>query len=175
MGERAREIGTERSRRRFIKGVLGGGVGAGVFTTVGGASLSAQGDASIRSFDHVAVPMRNTDAMVPFYRALGFTVNEGPQVCSVHFGHQKINFHRPVMWQRESFTLRAPAAEPPCGDFCFVWEGTADALLATLVRAEAEVIEGPVTRTGGRDGGTATGTSHYIRDPDDNLLEFIIY
>ena len=56
-----------------------------------------------------------------------------------------------------------------------MWEGTVDALRATLERVGAEVIEGPVPRTGGRDGGTATGTSHYIRDPDDNLLEFIIY
>ncbi len=39
----------------------------------------------------------------------------------------------------------------------------------------AEVEEGPVDRTGGRNGGTATGTSFYIRDPDENLLEFIIY
>ena len=174
MGERAREPGRERSRRRFIKGVLGGGVGVSLAVAAGGSPLSAQGG-PIRSFDHVAVPMRNTDAMVRFYRALGFTVNEGAQVCSVHFGDQKINFHQPVLWQRESFTLRAPAAEPPCGDFCFVWDGTTAALRETLDGAGADVIEGPVDRTGGRNGGTASGTSHYIRDPDDNLLEFIIY
>ena len=166
---------TGRSRRRFILGVLGGGVGASMAGVAGGGSLAAQGGGSIRSFDHVAVPMRNTDAMVRFYRALGFVVNEGPSICSVHFGDQKINLHRPTLWQRESFTLRAPAADPPCGDFCFVWDGTAETLQATLDRAEAEVIEGPVDRTGGRDGGTATGISVYIRDPDDNLLEFITY
>ena len=173
MGECGGAPGRERSRRRFIKGVLGGGVGASMAVAAGGSPLSAQGG-PIRSFDHVAVPMRNTDAMVRFYRALGFTVNESPRVCSVHFGDQKINFHQPALWE-SGFTLRAPAAEPPCGDFCFVWDGTTAALLATLERAGAEVIEGPVGRTGGRDGGTATGTSHYIRDPDDNLLEFIIY
>ena len=174
MGERAREPSRERSRRRFIKGVLGGGVGASLAVAGGASRLAAQGG-PIRSFDHVAVPMRNTDAMVRFYRALGFTVNAGAQVCSVHFGDQKINFHQPVLWQRESFTLRAPAAEPPCGDFCFVWDGTTAALRNTLDRAGADVIEGPVDRTGGRNGGTASGTSHYIRDPDDNLLEFIMY
>ena len=172
MGERAEE---PRSRRRFIRGVLGGGLGASLAGAAGGSAPSAQGGGTIRSFDHVAVPMRNTDRMVRFYRALGFTVNEGAQVCSVHFGDQKINFHQPALWQRESFTLRAPAAEPPCGDFCFVWDGTDAALRATLDRAGADVEEGPVARTGGRDGGTATGTSLYIRDPDDNLLEFIIY
>ena len=50
-----------------------------------------------------------------------------------------------------------------------------ESLKATLERARAEVIEGPAERTGGRDGGTATGTSLYVRDPDGNLLEFIVY
>ena len=113
--------------------------------------------------------------MVRFYRALGFHVNEGSRICSVHFGDHKINFHRRALWQSEDFTLRAPAARPPCGDFCFVWEGSAHALTAALDRAGAEVIEGPVERRGGRDGGTVTGMSRYVRDPDGNLLEFIIY
>ena len=135
----------------------------------------AQGEGRVSSFDHVAVPMRNTEAMVAFYRALGFEVMEGGRICSVHFGDNKINFHRPSLWESGDFTLRAPAALPPCGDFCFVWDGTPATLEATLARVGAEVIEGPAPRQGGRDGGTATGTSRYIRDPDDNLLEFIIY
>ncbi len=163
------------SRRRFIKGVVAaGGVAASGYLSRGAGAL-AQESVGIRSFDHVAAPMQNTEAIVSFYRALGFQVVEGAQVCSVHFGDQKINFHRPGLWQRETFTLRASAAQPPCGDFCFVWEGTADSLTAVLDRAGAEVIEGPVSRRGGRDGGQATGTSRYVRDPDGNLLEFIIY
>jgi catechol 2,3-dioxygenase-like lactoylglutathione lyase family enzyme len=43
------------------------------------------------------------------------------------------------------------------------------------LRTGAEIIEGPVQREGGRDRGTAIGTSVYVRDPDRNLLEFIIY
>ena len=119
--------------------------------------------------------MQSTEAMVRFYRALGFHVNEGPRICSVHFGDQKINFHRSRLWQDEAFTLRASAARPPCGDFCFVWDGSAPALTAKLDAAGAEIIEGPVERQGGRDGGGARGMSRYVRDPDGNLLEFIIY
>ena len=52
----------------------------------------------IRSFDHVSLPLHNTDAMLAFYRSLGLTVIEGPRICSVHFGDQKINFHRPTHW-----------------------------------------------------------------------------
>ena len=164
-----------QSRRRFIRGALGGGAGVSAALVAGGSGLSSQVGGPIRSFDHVAVPMQNTDAMVQFYRDLGFTVMEGPSICSVHFGDNKINFHQPALWQREGFTLRALAAEPPCGDFCFVWDGTTAALRAMLDRAGVDVIEGPVDRAGGRAGGTRSGTSHYIRDPDDNLLEFIVY
>lgn len=135
----------------------------------------AQGAGRVTGFDHVAAPMRDVEAMVGFYRKLGFQVNEGRGICSVHFGDHKINFHRPSVWQNPSVTLRAPAAEPPCGDFCFVWEGTEADLQGMLARAGAVVIEGPVERTGGRTGGTARGVSWYIRDPDGNLLEFIIY
>ena len=126
----------------------------------------------IQGFDHVALPMQNTEAMLAFYRSLGLQVAENPQAVSVYIGNQMINFHRPAAWQRESFTLRAPAAKPPCGDLCFVWDGTAESLRSMLDRASAKVIEGPVARQGGR---RAAASSVYVRDPDGNLLEFMIY
>jgi catechol 2,3-dioxygenase-like lactoylglutathione lyase family enzyme len=156
------------SRRSFLKRAL---VGASASAATAGSSLLAQSN-GIRGFDHVALPMQNTDAMLSFYRALGFQVNEGAQACSVHFGTQMINFHRPTLWQNSTFTLRAPAAKPPCGDLCFVWDGTPGALKAMLDKAGAKIITGPVDRQGGRQ---RTGSSVYVRDPDENLLEFIIY
>ena len=126
----------------------------------------------IAGFDHVSLPMRFTDAMVAFYRALGCEVAEQPHVVSVYVGRQMINFHRPETWQREGFTLRAPQATPPCGDLCFVWEGSAEELRDRLVRSGAEVEEGPVERVGGR---RAKAVSMYTRDPDGNLLEFLHY
>jgi catechol 2,3-dioxygenase-like lactoylglutathione lyase family enzyme len=153
---------------------VSGGVGASL-ATAGGSSQPAAQAGPIRGFDHVAIPMRNTDAMLPFYRALGFVVVEGANTCSVHFGDNKINLHRPEFWQSGTFTLRASAAQPPCGDFCFVWDDSLDSLRMTLDSAGAEIVIGPVERTGGRDGGVANGTSHYTRDPDGNLLEFIVY
>ena len=129
----------------------------------------------IRSFDHVAIPIQNTDAMLAFYRALGFGVNKRESFYSVHFGDQKINFHAPERWQSGIFTLRGPTAVPGCGDFCFVWEGSVESLRDMLNQAGATIIEGPVERIGGRHGGRAKGTSIYLRDPDSNLLEFIVY
>ena len=127
---------------------------------------------SVDSFDHVALPLRDADAMAAFYRALGMRVDENPYLVVVHFGTQMINFHRSEMWTRADFTLRAPAATPPCGDLCFVWSGSDDELRATLDAAGADVEEGPVSRIGGR--GTEA-TSVYVRDPDGNLLEFMRY
>jgi catechol 2,3-dioxygenase-like lactoylglutathione lyase family enzyme len=129
----------------------------------------------IRSFDHVAIPIENTEAMLAFYRALGFGVQDRGTAYSVHFGDQKINFHPPERWHSEHFALRGPTAVPGCGDFCFVWEGSAESLRAMLNQAGAKVIEGPVERQGGRNGGRAKGSSMYVRDPDSNLLEFMIY
>jgi len=129
----------------------------------------------IRSFDHVAIPIQNTEAMLSFYRALGFGVKEREHFYSVHFGDHKINFHAPERWQSGRFTLRGPTAVPGCGDFCFVWAGSAESLHATLDQAGAKIIEGPIERMGGRNNGRAQGTSIYVRDPDSNLLEFMIY
>jgi catechol 2,3-dioxygenase-like lactoylglutathione lyase family enzyme len=126
----------------------------------------------VAGIDHVSLPMQHTDAMIAFYRALGFDVAEHKAVVSVHAGDQMINFHRPEVWPREGFTLRAPAAVPPCGDVCFVWTGGSDALRRLVDEAGAAIEEGPVERVRGRQ---RTGTSIYVRDPDGNLLEFMIY
>src|SRR6266705_5981184 len=119
------------SRRKFIGGIA----------TAGATKAIAQQPGKVRGFDHVALPMQNTDAMLAFYRSLGLSVVENAQACSVYIGDQMINFHRPALWQRESFTLRAPAAKPPCGDLCFVYEGTPESLKAMLDRAGAKIEE----------------------------------
>jgi catechol 2,3-dioxygenase-like lactoylglutathione lyase family enzyme len=137
---------------------------------------------SVAGFDHVAIPTGQPEEMLRFYAALGFSVptpdefqRSGARVFSIQFGDNKINVHAPALWQQESFTLRGPSALPGCGDFCFVWAGTPDALAAALARAGAKVEVGPVTRVGGRNRGRDEGSSVYTRDPDGNLLEFIIY
>ena len=127
---------------------------------------------SISGFDHVSLPMRDTAAMVAFYRAVGFDVEESRAVVAVRAGANMINFHQPDLWPRPEFTLRAPAAVPPCGDLCFVWDGDAETLDALLESAGAAIEEGPVGRVGAR---RLDATSVYTRDPDGNLLEFMIY
>ena len=68
--------------------------------------------------------------------------------------------------------LHAPRAEraPPCGDLCFVWDGTPDALHAR------STTPAPRHRGPGRGrAAAADASSVYVRDPDGNLLEFMIY
>ena len=132
----------------------------------------------ISTFDHVALPTEHAEAMIGFYGRLGFEVPDiekwrsSEQVFfSVRFGEQKINFHAPPLWRNPDFDLRGPSARPGCGDLCFVWEGGSAALSELLVDAGAEIISGPRELRGAR----GMGTSVYVRDPDANLLEFIVY
>jgi catechol 2,3-dioxygenase-like lactoylglutathione lyase family enzyme len=136
----------------------------------------------IAAFDHVAMPTAQPEALIAFYKRLGFTIvheeewRQGKaRAFAIAFGNNKINVHPPEVWQNERFTLRGPAALPGCGDFCFVWDGTLEEARALLEAAGARIIEGPVPREGGRALGSANGTSLYTRDPDNNLLELIVY
>ena len=137
---------------------------------------------TVVAFDHVAIPTAQPEKMLRFYRALGFAAPspedwhaQDVPFFSIQFGENKINVHAPALWRSPALTLRGPTAQPGCGDFCFVWSGTLAELKSGLQRAGASIEEGPVERIGGRDGGRARGTSLYTRDPDHNLLEFIVY
>lgn len=141
-------------------------------------TLLASGSMPVSGLDHVALPTRRPEEMIGFYGRLGFRVPDIEKwrrseqlFFSVRFGDQKINFHAPPLWQDAAFGLRAPQAEPGCGDLCFVWEGGAEALRALLDEAGVEPVAGPIELRGGR----GKGTSVYVRDPDRNLLEFIVY
>ena len=132
----------------------------------------------IVGFDHVAIPTRDPDTLIQFYGRLGFRVPDPREWAeskmpffSMFFGNQKINVHSEPMWSNPEFTLRGPTALPGCGDLCFVWDGGAEALHSMLNDANAPIIAGPIELHGAR----GKGVSVYVRDPDENLLEFIIY
>lgn len=132
---------------------------------------------TVRRLDHVAIPVNEMEPMLAFYSSIGFTIDEemAPYLWSVCQGDMKINLHAPRTWQSAKFDLRGPTAEPGCGDLCMVWDGSQEALQEMLEAAGVTIIEGPVERIGGADGGSATGISRYVRDPEGNLFEFIVY
>jgi catechol 2,3-dioxygenase-like lactoylglutathione lyase family enzyme len=138
----------------------------------------------ITGFDHVAFPVSSAETTLTFYRNLGFGIwgeeawRAGEQrYFSIVFGDNKINIHPEALALERDRpgTLRAPSAEPGCADLCFVWSGGVDDLVAHLAGCGIATVAGPVERMGGRNRGTTRGTSIYIRDPDENLLEFICY
>jgi hypothetical protein len=90
---------------------------------------------------------------------------------SIQVGDSKINVHP------EGYTasLRGPTATPVCTDICFVWDGTVEDCQAWLAESGVEVIRGPGPRKGARARGTLPAETLYARDPDENLLEWMVY
>ena len=130
------------------------------------------------SIDHIAMPTSDAEKLIDFYKSIGFTINdeaawrEGKaNIFSIQIGDSKINVHP------QGFTadLRGPTAVPGCTDICFVWNGTADECKQMLEEAGVEIIRGPGPRRGARAGGSLPAVSLYARDPDQNLLEWMIY
>lgn len=128
--------------------------------------------------DHIAMPTANAERLVAFYKKLGFPINNEEEwragnvpTFSIQVGDSKINVHP----EGHTASLRGPTAVPGCTDICFVWDGTVEECQKMLAEAGAEVIRGPVQRAGGRGRGTTPSLSLYLRDPDDNLLEFMTY
>ena len=137
----------------------------------------------ITGFDHVSFPAGDPEAMIAFYKRLGFsTIHEEewragnyPLFAIAVGEHAKLNFHGPGMWQDPSFEAKGPTATPGCGDFCFVFDGTIEEAKQLILAAGAELAYGPYDQPGGADQGQRLGTSVYTRDPDGNLLEFMTY
>ena len=130
------------------------------------------------SIDHLAMPTANAERLIEFYKRLGFAINDEAEwragtagMFSIQVGDSKVNVHP------EGYTasLRGPTATPGCTDICFVWDGTVEDCQAWLAESGVEVIRGPGPRKGARARGTLPAETLYARDPDENLLEWMVY
>src|SRR5262245_14919585 len=132
-------------------------------------------------FDHVALPAQNPDALLDFYKRLGFrTIYEeewragrSPIFPIAAGENAKINFHGPTLWQDAAFEARGPTARPGCGALCLLVDGPIDEAVALLQQAGAEIACGRYGQPGGGARGRREGTSAYTRDADGNLIEFM--
>ena len=129
-------------------------------------------------FDHVVLPTDNPERFIEFYKRLGFKIVDEDNWHSgdanrfaIQVGEAKINVHPPQLKGVD----RGATATPGCGDLCFIWEGTVDEVIEMIRKAGVEIVAGPVPRRGGRGGGQTMATSVYVRDPDQNILEFMVY
>jgi catechol 2,3-dioxygenase-like lactoylglutathione lyase family enzyme len=137
----------------------------------------------VTGWDHVSLPAGDPDALMDFYKRLGFeTIHEEEfragkhPIFAIAIGSSaKLNFHGPDFWQDPDFDGRGPTALPGCGDLAVVFDGTIEEAIALIENAGAKVAYGPIDQPGGDDCGRRMGTSVYTRDPDGNLLEFMTY
>ena len=75
-----------KARRAVLKQILAAGAAmTAPVTLASSAESSPRQHSGIGALDHVAVPMRNVDAMIAFYRTLGFLVREGANIVTIHF------------------------------------------------------------------------------------------
>ena len=128
--------------------------------------------------DHLAMPTADAEKLIAFYKKLEFAINDEEEwrageasIFSIQAGDSKINVHP------EGFTasLRGDTAVPGSADICFVWDGTAEECQQMLADAGVEIIRGPGPRKGARARGSLPAVSMYARDPDHNLLEWMVY
>jgi catechol 2,3-dioxygenase-like lactoylglutathione lyase family enzyme len=134
---------------------------------------------TVIGFDHVSIPTADAERFLAFYKQLGFQFANEERwrrgdypVFSLLIGENNIiNVHPPGFVT----DLRGRAAVPGCGDFCFVWDGTMEDVLTMLEEAGVDFVAGPFPRVGGRERATVPSTSVYTKDPDGNLLEFMVY
>jgi len=123
----------------------------------------------LSGLDHLVLTVANISATVRFYQnVLGmeaekFTSADGTVRWALKFGVQKINLHQ----VGQEFEPKAAKAVAGSADLCFLSNIALNEWQSHLAGQGADVIEGPVKRTGGQ----GAIMSIYLRDPDGNLLE----
>lgn len=119
----------------------------------------------ISHLDHLVLTTVDAQACIHFYvDVLGMKLEEfGQDRKAFRFGQQKINLHV----KGHEFEPKAHTPVPGALDLCFIADIPLDDVIASLEAKGAQIIEGPIDRTG------ATGLirSIYLRDPDLNLVE----
>lgn len=122
----------------------------------------------IEHLDHLVLTVRDLDATVAFYEALGMTheVFDGDR-HALRFGDSKINLHH----VDRTFEPKASNPTPGSADLCFTTPLPMSTIQEHLESAGIEVEVGPVQRTGAR----GPMDSVYVRDPDSNLVEVATY
>jgi catechol 2,3-dioxygenase-like lactoylglutathione lyase family enzyme len=119
----------------------------------------------IDHLDHLVLTTVDEDACIGFYVGLlGMTLETfGQGRKAFRFGNQKINLHV----KGKEFEPKAHVPVPGALDLCFIADRPLNEVVSLLNGEGAEIIEGPVLRTG------ASGPirSIYLRDPDLNLIE----
>ena len=118
---------------------------------------------SVRGFDHVAIPIERVDAMLA----------GGKAQAEVHFGSDETRFGKAAVRTRSICTARrcGTRASSTCDEAArrlLLRVGTPRSR-RSWPRCRLPIVHGPLRLTG------EPARALYVRDPDANLLEFIVY
>ena len=132
---------------------------------------------AIEAIDHWVLVVKDLEATFAFYRKLGLEAGwqerpggRGTRPIIRISETQKLNLYVVDRYEIESPT-HAPGYALGSADFCLKWKGTVQEAQDFLKQAGVPVLHDPAARSGA----LGPGTSLYVRDPDNNLIELITY
>lgn len=121
----------------------------------------------IRKIDHIVITTAQPEACVDFYEQLGFQSVDAGGRYELYAGDFKINVHI----KGKELLPRAAHVQTGSADFCFEIDGNLELLRTEFIEKGLSIELGIVDRTGVK----GAMKSFYMRDPDENLLEFCSY
>ncbi len=121
----------------------------------------------IQKIDHMVITVKNAAATLEFYEKLGFKAKQAQGRYELFAGDFKLNVH--ILGQELS--PRAAYVQTGSADMCFELTVSVDVFKAEVEKKGIAIELGVVSRTGVR----GEMRSVYLRDPDENLLEFCSY
>lgn len=121
----------------------------------------------IRKIDHLVITTPQPEACLGFYEKLGFAPRDAGGRYELFAGDFKINVH--ILGSELS--PHAGRVQPGSADLCFEYDGDLEAFKAEIEAKGIEVELGIVDRNGVK----GPMRSFYLRDPDQNLVEFCRY
>ncbi len=132
---------------------------------------------AIAAIDHWVLVVKDLETTFAFYRKLGLDAGwqdrpggRGKRPIIRINDTQKLNLYVVDRYEIESPT-HAPGYALGSADLCLRWEGTVQEAQEFLQQAGVAILDGPVARSGA----LGPGTSLYLRDPDNNLIELMAY
>ncbi|MEG0735531.1 VOC family protein [Amedibacillus sp. YH-ame10] len=120
----------------------------------------------IKKIDHVVLTSKHVEECLGFYRMLGFKAVEEDKRFALYAGDFKLNVHI----EGQELKPNAYLAKPGTLDLCFEIEGSLDEMIHALDKQGIKTSE-----IGIKHGVLGEMHSFYVRDPDQNLLEFCSY
>lgn len=121
----------------------------------------------IKKVDHVVITTAILEDCLDFYKKVGFNIRNADGRYELFAGDFKINVHI----KGQELSPHAAYVQTGSTDLCFEISSNLDALKSEFEGKGLSILLGIVERTGVN----GVMRSIYLRDPDENLVEFCSY